>query len=164
MPMRPVLLPPGVTGTLWLASMPGRLEPWPAFVAESRERRLALVLCLTPDDEVRALSPDYWKAIRGGALPFTWRSLPVRNFDTPSNLADFIDGIETASQALQRGDAVMLHCAAGIGRTGTAAACLLKQLGLATDEALRRVRNAGSNPETARQGGLVERFGVRADG
>ena len=56
------------------------------------------------------------------------------------------------------GDAVMLHCAAGIGRTGTAAACLLKRLGLSSSEAIQRVRDAGSNPENALQSGLVDRF------
>jgi protein-tyrosine phosphatase len=56
------------------------------------------------------------------------------------------------------GQNVLLHCAAGIGRTGTAAACVLKRLGLPVDEALQRVREAGSNPETAVQSGLVNWF------
>jgi len=53
---------------------------------------------------------------------------------------------------------VLVHCAAGIGRTGTVAACLLKRLGVPTAVALRRVREAGSNPESALQSGLIERF------
>jgi len=53
---------------------------------------------------------------------------------------------------------VMLHCAAGLGRTGTAAACLLKRLGLDTNEAMQRIRDAGSNPQTALQSGLVDQF------
>ncbi|GAB3669793.1 protein-tyrosine phosphatase family protein [Ramlibacter alkalitolerans] len=52
---------------------------------------------------------------------------------------------------------VLLHCAAGMGRTGTAA-CVLKALGLATPEALQRVRDAGSNPQNAEQSGLVDWF------
>ena len=59
---------------------------------------------------------------------------------------------------LRAGDAVMLHCAAGMGRTGAAAACVLKQLGLPEDEALQRIRDAGSNPENAVQSGLVNWF------
>ena len=39
---------------------------------------------------------------------------------------------------------MVLHCAAGIGRTGTTAACLLKGLGLSTAQALKQVREAGS--------------------
>jgi protein-tyrosine phosphatase len=53
---------------------------------------------------------------------------------------------------------VMLHCAAGLGRTGSTAACVLKALGLETDDALQRVRDAGSNPQNAQQSGLVDWF------
>ncbi len=61
-------------------------------------------------------------------------------------------------QALERGDAVLLHCAAGMGRTGSTAACVLKALGLHRDDALQRVRDAGSNPQNAQQSGLVDWF------
>ena len=60
--------------------------------------------------------------------------------------------------ALRAGESVLLHCAAGLGRTGTAAACVLKALGLETREALQRVREAGSNPQNAEQSGLVHWF------
>ena len=55
-------------------------------------------------------------------------------------------------------DEVLLHCAAGLGRTGSAAACLLKALGVEANEALQRVREAGSNPQNAEQSGLVHWF------
>jgi protein-tyrosine phosphatase len=82
----------------------------------------------------------------------------MQNFGLPRDLAAFRDGIAQMAESLEAGDAVMLHCAAGIGRTGTAAACLLKRLGLPTAEALQRVRDAGSNPENAVQSGLVDQF------
>ncbi|MEO5672109.1 MAG: tyrosine-protein phosphatase, partial [Ramlibacter sp.] len=66
--------------------------------------------------------------------------------------------VHQIADALRRGDAVMMHCAAGIGRTGTTAACVLKALGLSNDEALQRVLDAGSNPENAHQSGLVDWF------
>jgi protein-tyrosine phosphatase len=59
---------------------------------------------------------------------------------------------------LRAGESVLLHCAAGIGRTGTAAACVLKSLGLTRDEALERVRAAGSDPQSAAQSGLIDAF------
>ena len=51
-----------------------------------------------------------------------------------------------------------MHCAAGLGRTGTAAACVLKALGLSAPQALQRIRDAGSNPQNALQSGMVEWF------
>lgn len=145
-------------GTLWLGSMPGRFERWADFLVEARQRDLAMVVCLAPGEEVASVSPAYWRAIAEGSLDFRYLNLPVQNFGVPRDLAAFRAGIEQIAASLQAGDSVMLHCAAGIGRTGTAAACLLKRLGLSREEALQRVRDAGSNPENAAQSGLVDRF------
>jgi len=149
---------PQVPGTLWLASMPGRFEPWSEFVAEQRRAHLALVLCLTPRDEIAVGAPAYHRAIAEGKLPFRWLNLPMRNYGLPVDMHGFRDGIEQAAVALRNGEAVLLHCAAGMGRTGTAAACLLKRLGLPQAQALRVIRDAGSNPENAVQSGLVDLF------
>jgi hypothetical protein len=157
MPFRAVTLAQ-VPGQLWLASMPGRFEPWPEFVVEQRRARIALVLCLTPREEISASSPSYHRAIAEGVLPFRWVNLPMRNFGLPLDMPAFREGIDLAARALRSGDAVLLHCAAGMGRTGTAAACLLKRLGLPRDEALHVIRAAGSNPENAEQSGLVDLF------
>lgn len=155
---RRVDLPADVPGRLWLAAMPGRFEPWSTFSAEQRRTPLALVLCLAPRDEVQATAPAYHRAIVEGKLPFRWLNLPMRNYGLPLDLPGFRDGISQAATALQQGESVLLHCAAGMGRTGTAAACLLKQLGLPEAEAMQRVRDAGSNPENALQSGLVRFF------
>ncbi len=40
----------------------------------------------------------------------------------------------------------------------SAAACVLKSLGLEVPQALQRVREAGSNPQNAEQSGLVDWF------
>jgi protein-tyrosine phosphatase len=145
-------------GELWLGSMPGRFERWNEFLASARRHKLSLVVCLAPPEEVASLSPPYWQAIAEGSLDFRFLSLPMQNYGLPRDLAGFRDGIAQMAERLKAGDTVMLHCAAGIGRTGTAAACLLKHLGLETDEALQRVRDAGSNPENAVQSGLVDQF------
>ncbi|TMH10719.1 MAG: phosphatase [Betaproteobacteria bacterium] len=158
MPLRRVSLPDSASGSLWLTSMPGRFERWSEFVADAKRARVSLVVCLTSPEEAAELSPDYWRAISEGSAPFRWLNLPMQNFGLPNDMPAFDAGIEQAATRLLAGDAVVLHCAAGLGRTGTAAACLLKRLGLSTSEAMRRVREAGSNPENALQSGLVNRF------
>jgi protein-tyrosine phosphatase len=158
MTLRAVALPAEVTGTLWLAAMPGRFGPWTGFEAQARRARLALVVCLTPTQEVAQLSPHYHAAIAQGTLPFRWAHLPMPNFGVPDDGTAFRADIGRVVQALRSGDAVMLHCAAGLGRTGTAAACVLKALGLEADDAMARVRAAGSNPQNALQSGLVDWF------
>jgi protein-tyrosine phosphatase len=158
MAFRPVRLPPEVAGELWLSSMPGRFESWRDFEALARRHRLRSVVCLTPREEMAELSPQYHAAVQTGKLPFRWQHLPVRNFGVPDDPAAFRRDIQAIAEALRGGDAVMVHCAAGMGRTGTAAACVLKALGVPTEEALQCVRDAGSNPENAIQSGLVDWF------
>jgi protein-tyrosine phosphatase len=85
-------------------------------------------------------------------------NVPMRNFGLPEDPAAFRRDIDAIAQKLRDGEVVMLHCAAGLGRTGSAAACLLKALGVDEREALQRVREAGSNPQNAEQSGLVHWF------
>ncbi|MFM2120281.1 MAG: hypothetical protein RL722_1749 [Pseudomonadota bacterium] len=158
MPFRALALPDTVTGQLWLDAMPGRLQPWPAFETEAQARGLHGIVCLTPLHEVASLSPAYHAAITAQALPWRWRHIPMRDFGLSTESASFREQVTGVSEELRQGAVLLLHCAAGIGRTGTVAACVLKLLGLSTQEALARVRAAGSNPESAAQGGLIDSF------
>jgi protein-tyrosine phosphatase len=158
MNLRPVQLPDGVAGTLWLSSMPGRFEPWTEFLAEAQRVNLTQVVCLTPRDELAELSPSYHAAVARGRLPFRWTLLPMRNFGLPEDMPAFRDQVRELAGRLQAGEAVLLHCAAGMGRTGSAAACVVKALGASAPQALARVREAGSNPQNAEQSGFVDWF------
>lgn len=158
MPFRALALPAAGLGEVWLSSMPGRLESWAAFLDEARQRRLQQVLCLNPMFEVERLSPHYAKAIAEASLPFRWTHLPMQDFGLAAAVDDFRTTVDAVAATVQSGGIVLLHCAAGIGRTGTTAACLLKRLGAPTAVALQRVREAGSNPESALQSGLIDRF------
>jgi len=162
MPFRPVALPPCPTnqtlGQLWLQSMPGRLESWAGFLDEARLRKVHLVVCLNPLEEVAQLSPSYHKAIVEGRLPFRWQHLPMRDFGLGADPNALREGVEKICNGLRLGEHALLHCAAGLGRTGTIAACVLKSLGLTRDEALQRVRSAGSNPQSALQSGWIDQF------
>ena len=158
MALRPVVMPQDVPGRLWLSSMPGHMSSWPAFEAEAAQARLAVVVCLTPRSEMQEMSPAYDAAVTQGRAAFDWFNLPMRNFGPPADAAAFRLAVADIAGRLRQGDAVMLHCAAGMGRTGTAAACVLKALGLPSAEALQRVRDAGSNPQNALQSGVVEWF------
>jgi protein-tyrosine phosphatase len=158
MNLRPVEMPPDVRGSLWLSAMPGRYGTWREFEEKARTSGLGVVVCLTPRDEIEELSPDYAAAVQRGRASFDWVHLPVPNFGTPPDARAFRSAIQRIAERLQAGDSVLMHCAAGMGRTGSAAACVLKALGLSSQDALDRVRAAGSNPQNAAQSGFVDWF------
>lgn len=158
MSLRRLRLPPDIPGQVWLGSMPGRFESWSNFRDEADRAGLGTIVCLAPRTEVAELAPDYHMALTRGSLPYEWMHVPMRNFGLPEEPAAFRRDIAAIARKVREGEAVMLHCAAGLGRTGTAAACLLKALGLQADEALQSVRAAGSNPQNAEQSGLVHWF------
>ena len=158
MPFRALELPSPGLGRVWLSSMPGRLEPWPTFLDEAAARGLHEVLCLNPRHEIERLSPAYAAALAEGNLPFRWTHLPMQDFGLAAELDAYRQAVDTVADTVRGGGVVLVHCAAGIGRTGTTAACLLKRLGATTPVALQRVRDAGSNPESALQRGLIDAF------
>lgn len=158
MRFRPLHLPQTTPGRLWLHAMPGRREDWLTFLREAEAVALQRIVCLTPRSEIALLSPQYLRAIEEGLLPCALQEIAMADFGLSADAQAFADGVRELARALRAGESALLHCAAGIGRTGTVAACVLKALGLPTAEALVRVAAAGSRPESALQSGWVDAF------
>lgn len=138
--------------------MPGRCEPLDDAFREIREHAVREIICLAPDDEVARKSPDYAEAQQQGSVPGTVVKFPILDRSIPSQLNDFVAAVRQAASTLRRGANLLIHCGAGIGRTGTFAVCLLGALGLSQQEAESRVRGAGSNTETDMQRDFIRHF------
>ena len=155
---RQVSLPPDVAGRLYLHSLPGRVEPFDQCRAALERHGVTRVVSLLALDEIRRKSPDYAEAIGARTLPCAWEALPVPDFGVPADMDEFAALTRRLAEGVRAGERVLIHCGAGIGRTGLLAVCLLLALGLPLPEAAEAVRAAGAGPETPGQRRWVEKF------
>jgi protein-tyrosine phosphatase len=131
--------------------MPGKEETLEDAVAEIRRLGISLIVSLSPLREIRDNSPAYAKAIEAQDLPCILVTCPIPDRGLPEDEAEFLRSAEETVSALKAGQNILLHCNAGIGRTGTYATAVLIRLGLSKDQAIAEVGRAGSHPETPKQ-------------
>jgi protein-tyrosine phosphatase len=141
---------PDLLGRLYLHSMPGRHEALSESLEEIDRLGITQVISLVPMYEIKLKSPDFAALLEQGP---GWLStvFPVPDFGVPDDAAAFRALAREAAEILRSGESMLVHCGAGIGRTGTLAICILRELGYEVKEAMDAVLRAGSGPETPDQ-------------
>jgi len=143
---------PAGTGLIGMTLCPGKKDPYAAYGAWDRDLAADLaaiadwgastVVTLIEAHEFDLLGvPDLGER---AAERFRWHWLPIRDGGIPDDSFESrwaIAGAELRAQ-LAGGERVLVHCRAGLGRTGTIAARLLVEMGLAPLVALNAVRQA----------------------
>jgi protein-tyrosine phosphatase len=109
------------------------------------------VVCLVGEAERKRKAPDYPKFLFTTNLGERWIEFPIRDRSVPADTPAFLALLDRLNTLVQRPATVAVHCAAGVGRTGTVAASLLVRMGLPPDHAVELIEHAGSEPETAGQ-------------
>lgn len=130
------------------AAQPGLLAPLERDLAFLRAQGIRHLLTLT--EEPLALPPQ--------SQDFSQLHFPVPDMGIPQprHAAGACAWIE---ERLQGGEAVLVHCKAGMGRTGVLLACFLVHRGEEAGRAITRVRN--SNPgyiQTPAQEAFINSF------
>jgi ADP-ribosyl-[dinitrogen reductase] hydrolase len=142
---------PGVPGRLGLTHCPGRKL---RMVGIRWDRDLIADLDMIRDWGARTLvtlNEEHELDMLGvsaigefAASRFDWIWMPIPDGDVPDAEFDrrwIVEGAKLRERLIA-GEGVVIHCLAGLGRTGTIAARLLIEFGVAPSEAIRLVRAA----------------------
>jgi len=146
---------PDSPGRIAVASCPGVGGGLEQDIAALAAAGAGSLVTLLPDDEIeRRGFPVALLSRATRAAGLYWAQLPILDFDVPDpeweRSWSALSGRLHAQIAA--GAVVALHCRAGLGRSGTVAARLLVERGVAVSEAIALVRAARPGAiETARQ-------------
>lgn len=134
-------LPFGLPGRIFRSPMPfGPYDLHGEVYDQFCEEQIAVIVLLASDEECLHKTGCHLRALYLKA-GFQVLYLPIPDFSVPAKEALGQAVQQTVAQA-QAGQHIVIHCSAGIGRTGLFAASLAKCcLGLSGQEALQWVRH-----------------------
>jgi protein-tyrosine phosphatase len=148
---RRVDLPARVPGRLLLHSMPGRFEAIERVWHQVRNEAVGAIVCLAEQNEIRVKSAAYSAALEAGTVPCSVLPFEIREGGVPEDRDGFWALATDVANRLQSGEAVLIHCVGGVGRTAMLAISVLLALGEPMNEAESIVSRAGSTVETMPQ-------------
>jgi protein-tyrosine phosphatase len=159
---RRVALPTQVPGKLLLHSMPGRFEAIEKVWHHIECEAIAAIVCLTEQYEVRSKSAGYAEALKSGTVPCAVLPFEIREGGVPDDRDAFWALANNIADRLQAGEAVLIHCAGGVGRTAMLAVTVLLAMGESLPEAEGSISQAGSIVETMAQVEMLSWCAARA--
>ncbi len=131
--------------------MPGRFETIEKVWQQLKSDAVAAIICLTEEYEIRLKSSKYADALETGAVPCSVVPFEIREGGVPADRDAFWALANDLANRLRCGEALLIHCAGGVGRTAMLAVSVLLALGESFNEAENAVSRAGSIVETMAQ-------------
>jgi protein-tyrosine phosphatase len=144
---------PNTRGELWLC---GKHAVGPDPSAALARVDATTIVCLNERHELEDRYPHYveWLDDNRGDKA-VW--FPIHDLHAP-DLEAIRPLLGELRRRLDRGERLLVHCGAGIGRAGTVATCLLMLMGESRDQALRTVADhrPTAGPEVGAQRDLID--------
>jgi hypothetical protein len=166
--------PPGTTGSIGMTLCPGRKGTSVEGGRWNRDLELDLegvrawkpdlVLSLLEEHEYAGLGiPHFRDAVNSASLPWEFAPIPDGGVPGPEFDLAWRTIAPRVANILRESGRVLIHCRAGLGRTGLVAACILVDFGASAQEAIDVVRAARTNTiETSEQENYVRLRASRA--
>jgi protein-tyrosine phosphatase len=87
----------------------------------------------------------------------------IEDRSVPTSVSEFDEVIDSVTEYLRKGKAVVVHCWGGVGRSSVIAACVLIRNGLSVDDAFRIIEESRGRqvPDTPEQRQWVEVYSSR---
>lgn len=153
-------LPYGFAGAIYRSPLP--LSPY--FDPEQRlldvyqQAGVKMIVMLTPEEEAFEITGLNLRSLYQEA-GFEVLYVPVSDFSVPTQ-GDLDEPVRKVIESARRGQTVVIHCHAGLGRTGMFAACMAKTVfGMSGEEAVNWVRQYIPHAvETREQLAFIRRF------
>jgi protein-tyrosine phosphatase len=161
---RRVDLPARARGKLLLHSMPGRFEKIDSAWQQVMSEAVGVIVCLVEEFEIRLKSSAYADALEVGSVPCAVLPFQIREGGVPEDRDRFWALANDVATRLLSGEAVLIHCAGGVGRTAMLAVSVLLALGEPLSEAEKAVSRAGSIVETMPQIEMLSWCAARMNG
>jgi len=153
--MNIVSIPSRAGGTLYLGEMPGRDALSGSKVAntnlfEVKEKadidqidklNLDTIVVLLSRTELRPFPKDLLSIYRQDLPKVNVVHFPIDDFKVPESYREFNTLVTGILQKINSGKNVLIHCAAGMGRTGLTAAGVLIRSGLNPSNAILAIRS-----------------------
>lgn len=141
-------------GRLWLC---GKHAIGPDHTSAIAETGADLVVCLCERPELIDRYPAYVQWLELQSRPegqAVWFPIPDLHAPGLDRVRPFLDDL---AEHVLAGRSLLMHCGAGIGRTGTMAAALLMHMGIPHEDALSTVASARpmAGPEVGAQTQLL---------
>jgi protein tyrosine phosphatase len=103
-----------------------------------KERQFDWIICLCKKGEFLRKAQDTQHNIYNSIYPeYKCMNFPIQNYKCPSNFKHLLTVLGELKRLLDNGEKCVIHCSAGVGRTGLLIACYLIYCGKTIEEAIK---------------------------